>query len=390
MRSFLVATTTLLALFDFLSCSPEPLHFADWTIPVPEGTPIIEYAAVPMEERTERIELVEDLVIGREDDPDYAFYHPFGLVADGKGRVYVLDSGNRRIQVFDQDGDFVRTLGQDGQGPAELKMPNHIAIAGDRVVVVDLGNRRLSSWDLSGVHIRDAALPFSGFPLGILGFSDGSLMLGYTERNAETEDLSAIGVIARFSADREEVHRYATGPGYRLEAMTYSGVNITLTHRDAEMTFAVGPSDNLYFSTSEEYQVFSASPDGSLVWAMHVAWPAVPYPQARIAKTVKGLQEEFPEAKATDFSWPERLPVLAHLRTDGHGHLYVFPYVSAEQMEEEQNRPVDVYSPAGELLFSGMMGREWDFALGDHVYILEEDTETEEVRVVRYRLVEPF
>ena len=36
------------------------LEFADWTIPVPEGTRIIEYPHVPLEERNERIELVEE------------------------------------------------------------------------------------------------------------------------------------------------------------------------------------------------------------------------------------------------------------------------------------------------------------------------------------------
>ena len=380
----------ILLLLVLCACTPEPLQFADWTIPVSEGTPVIEYAAVPMEERTERIELLEELVIGREGDSDYAFYHPFGLAVDGEGRVYVLDSGNRRVQVFDQGGEFVRTLGQRGQGPGELEMPNHIAIAGDRVVVVDFGNRKLVFWDLNGVHVRDVLFPFGGSPIAILGFSDGSLMLSYSERKAGAEDISYIGVIARFSADGEEVHRYATGPGYWVDAMTYSGVNITLTHRSAEVAFAIGPSDKLYFSTSEEYQVLSASPAGPLSWALRVAWPAAPYPQSWIQEEISDLQEDFPEAKATDFNWPERLPVLAHLRTDGHGHLYVFPYVSDDQIEEQKGRPVDVYSSAGALLFSGKIRREWDLALEDKVYILEENADTEEVHVVRYRLVEPF
>jgi len=52
-------------------CASEPLEFADWTNPLAEGTPIYERAAVPIQDRTartastERIEMVEDLVIGR-------------------------------------------------------------------------------------------------------------------------------------------------------------------------------------------------------------------------------------------------------------------------------------------------------------------------------------
>jgi hypothetical protein len=44
-----VAACLLLAV---AACSTEPLYFPDWTIPVPEGTPVIEYGGVPREERT--------------------------------------------------------------------------------------------------------------------------------------------------------------------------------------------------------------------------------------------------------------------------------------------------------------------------------------------------
>ncbi len=58
------ASSALASLLLSLSACAEPLEFADWTIPVPEGTRVIEYAAVPVEERTERIEVVEELVLG--------------------------------------------------------------------------------------------------------------------------------------------------------------------------------------------------------------------------------------------------------------------------------------------------------------------------------------
>ena len=99
-----------------ISCAPEPLEFADWTISVPEGTRIIEYAHVPLEERIERIELVEDLVIKQRDgDPNYSFYRPQELAVDESGLIYVLDNGNHRVQVFDVAGGYVRTLGSEGR-----------------------------------------------------------------------------------------------------------------------------------------------------------------------------------------------------------------------------------------------------------------------------------
>jgi hypothetical protein len=138
------------------ACTPEPLELPDWTIPVPEGTRIIEYADVPLEERTERIELVEDLVIAeRQDDPNYAFYYPIDVAVDDDGRIYVADARDARVKVFDKRGEYLRSLGQKGQGPGELTTPFSLAIAGDCLVVGDPPSFRLSIRDLNGTHLGD-------------------------------------------------------------------------------------------------------------------------------------------------------------------------------------------------------------------------------------------
>ena len=54
-------------------------------------------------------------------------------------------------------------------------------------------------------------------------------------------------------------------------------------------------------------------------------------------------------------------------------------------------RPVDVYAPTGELLFNGTIElAAWRSARGDFVYTTRTDEDTDEIEVVRYRLVEPF
>jgi len=116
-----------------VACAPAPLEFADWTIPVPDGTPLEEHEVALLDERDgDRIELVEDLVIGRGGgEADEAFYRARDLVVDADGRIYVLDSGNHRVQVFEADGTFLRSFGKEGQGPGEFVRPDWIALAGD-------------------------------------------------------------------------------------------------------------------------------------------------------------------------------------------------------------------------------------------------------------------
>ena len=47
------------------------------------------------------------------------FNTPHSIAADAKGNIFVADRGNRRIQVFDHDGNFLRQMKIDVPAPAE-------------------------------------------------------------------------------------------------------------------------------------------------------------------------------------------------------------------------------------------------------------------------------
>ena len=152
----------------------------------------------------------------------------------------------------------------------------------------------------------------------------------------------------------------------------------------------MGPGDRLYVTQSDQYQLAALRPSGDFDWALRVAWSLTPFPQDAIDSQVGTIKERFPEVTAGMFTWPEWLPALSRLVVDGHGHLYVFPYVRGSFIEEHGHRPVDVYSANGDHLFSGFINTWWQAAEGEFVYVYEEHDATGEWSVVRYRLVEPF
>jgi len=56
------------------------------------------------------------------------FYFPFSLTLDSKGHIYVADSNNNRIQVFDSKGTFVKALnGKDSKGNGGYSIPRGLA-----------------------------------------------------------------------------------------------------------------------------------------------------------------------------------------------------------------------------------------------------------------------
>jgi sugar lactone lactonase YvrE len=66
------------------------------------------------------------------------FARPSGLAVDRDGNLYVADTLNNRIEIFDGDGKFVSTFGKAGDGPGYFARPKGVAIDGDNHIwVVD-------------------------------------------------------------------------------------------------------------------------------------------------------------------------------------------------------------------------------------------------------------
>lgn len=59
------------------------------------------------------------------------FAKPTGVAVDKDGNVYVSDTWNNRVEVFDADGEFIRSFGKGGDGPGYFARPKGIAIDGD-------------------------------------------------------------------------------------------------------------------------------------------------------------------------------------------------------------------------------------------------------------------
>jgi uncharacterized protein (TIGR03663 family) len=109
------------------------------------------------------IEVVEDpyakgkrevsatLIWGSQGKGNGQFQDPRGIAVDAEGNVYVVDSGNHRIQKFDSNGKFLAQWGSQGTGPGQFQEPWGIAVdAKGNVYVADTWNHRLQKFDAEG------------------------------------------------------------------------------------------------------------------------------------------------------------------------------------------------------------------------------------------------
>ncbi|GEM_PF-231584 len=85
---------------------------------------------------------------------DGQFSQPKGLAVDSSGNVYVADTGNNRVQKFTSAGVFVLKFGAQGSGDGQFSSPTDVATnAGGNIYVVDRGNHRIQKFALDGSFI---------------------------------------------------------------------------------------------------------------------------------------------------------------------------------------------------------------------------------------------
>ena len=104
---------------------------------------------------------------------DGQFVAPRSLAVGPDGLIYVADSGNHRIQVFDQEGKFLLKWGGEGSGPGQFNEPWGIAVSPEgEVFVADTWNHRIQVFRPTGQFLREFGT-FANVQQGDVQFEPG-------------------------------------------------------------------------------------------------------------------------------------------------------------------------------------------------------------------------
>jgi len=114
-------------------------------------------AGAARDSRPARVAEVELEVGAQDGSAEESFSGIAGLAIDGRGRIYVADTRDSEIRVFDREGAFLFRIGRQGGGPGEFEGPCCLRFdGGGRLWVRDGGNARYSVFSVgdSGAEFR--------------------------------------------------------------------------------------------------------------------------------------------------------------------------------------------------------------------------------------------
>jgi hypothetical protein len=300
-------------------------------------------------------ELTELWRIGGEDDEIF-----FGSVAsiqtDAQGNILLLDSQLSEVQVFSPEGEYLRTVSGEGDGPGEVRQPGDMFIMADGTIcllqgfpgrIVKLnpdgtpaGKANYSQSDGSGGQFAVLNRGF-GLPDGILlvGIRMSFSGTGTTDQTYFLSRCSKEGVEEAALVERENIVNYA---------------DFELTEKSIDFVWsrvAVGPKGNIHVAPDRNaYEIEVFSPAGQKIRTITRQYKQAPRNSQekkaayKIVEAVGAYYPTPPKRIGTE----ETAAAIAGIWVTSDGRIWVQPGDADKSLPEGSWLVLDVFTPEGE------------------------------------------
>ncbi len=277
--------------------------------------------------------LSEEFSIGTQDNDNYRLHQARTLALDSQENIYVLDAGNYRIQIFNPQGMFVRTIGRVGQGPGEIpEPPFSFAISpADEIFIVLMRNEKIIQLSKEGKYLKTLKIP-----LGVFDFFVGTHGNYFAKRISYDDSGREVRSVIRINSTGEidkEYFRFTKGAG---EA---SNVN-------ADLALFYAKSQLLIWGVSTEPCIEIVSPEGRE--RRRVCWNIGPLEFSEAEKERFSEQRKRMPIGIRDYLEPPEYREFVHsVIMDDSG----FIWVASTPNYENRVFLFDVFDPQGRYLF---------------------------------------
>jgi sugar lactone lactonase YvrE len=196
------------------------------------------------------LELIRTINKEDEIDENYQLYKPHDIEIDDEGNIYILDSGNFRVQKYTKDGTYLTSFRRKGEGPGEFLNGDWIEIdENNNIYIVNNGQAIVLNQENKEIRrIRRDKYEFDSFTI----LPSGSIVINlYGMLN---DNSSLVGIL-------DNDFNYFRGIGIKeklqddLSSMMYNAT-----------TYTYDKDENLYLTYFVQNRIEKYSIDGGLLF----------------------------------------------------------------------------------------------------------------------------
>jgi hypothetical protein len=347
-----------------------------------EGIKVIKNPEEPLYGEI-KFELEEDLSIGNEEDENYLFYKTWHLAVDRQGNIYVLDGGNIRIQVFDKNGRYLRTIGRKGQGPGEFQSPQGVFINDKKGEVYVPDFRSIKVFASNGNYLK--TIPLESFNSSYC-ISPNGIILGETDKitfdENNTRETKKYFTSLRLINNRDGSETAIASYPSQLSKIIEGGV-AKFSHGYEHRLYmcAIGPQMFIY-GFSSDYNLNIIDSAGKLLLKIQKESPVLSISEKE-KDIVREKFRDSPIKNVNNIPFPRHKPHFEKILADGDW-IFIEHYKSPQEQGDVWS--YDVFNTQGFYLYKLSFPLSPYLIKNGYVYLIKVLEEKGDVLVKRYKI----
>lgn len=147
-----------------------------------------------------------DKIFGKKSTAEGDFGSPVGIAEDPAGNLYICEYGfSDRVQKFDRDGKFLMSIGKAGMEPDEFQRASNVIYHQGKIYVTDAVNNRIQVFTDQGEYIKSITVePAFYLPYDLQLGKDGFLYVVEYGNNCITKLTIDGKLVGRLGMNRQD------------------------------------------------------------------------------------------------------------------------------------------------------------------------------------------
>ncbi|PID80855.1 hypothetical protein CSB20_05375 [bacterium DOLZORAL124_64_63] len=311
--------------------------------------------------------------LGGEDDDVF-----FGTIArvtqDAEGRFYILDGQLSEAHIFSPDGEFIITVGREGEGPGEMRQPSDMFLTPDGNINCLTGfPGKVISITPDNVAAGTTQLRKDGqpMPFGVLirglatskGLLLGGIRMEFTSNGISNQNY--------FLAHCDREGNLLNTLAAKQHVIDYP--QFTLSEKDMDFIWQrmdTDGNDRLYMAVDRDrysYQVMDLEGNVEMIVNREFQAPKRTARQKKTAELIIDAVAKYHPRPLQDKTILKTEPAIGNLTVTRDGRVWIAPAVQDSQLPEGTWALLDVFGPDGvyqkQVALEGHFDRNRDAAM---------------------------